>query len=346
MERIRKVTDKLNIFLSYNYNTMKPVFHAGQLNGPFDDPCVYTRISRERRAVLLDCGDLRVLDTGHILKISDIFITHMHIDHFIGIDSVLRAVLRRDEPLRIYGPESIISCIEGKLQGYTWNLISSYPIRIEVFEVYDERVKHASFHAANAFGRVDHPTMEFSGTVLDDPAFRVKALQLRHDIPVLAYSMEEEYHININKALLQEMGLPVGPWLSALKSAIRQGAPADTIFDCDGRMLTKEEAMPVVAITRGQKISYVMDVSPDEDNIVKVIPFVSGSDTLFCEAYFLGQEIKRATARHHLTASIAGKIAREARVENIEIMHISPKYRHCADEIYREVEREFRGAAI
>ncbi|MGO9952431.1 MAG: ribonuclease Z [Dissulfurispiraceae bacterium] len=325
---------------------MKPVFHAGQLNGPFDDPCVYARILRDSRAVMFDCGDIRVLEPGHILKISDIFITHMHIDHFIGIDSVLRVALRRGEPLSIYGPESIISCIEGKLKGYSWNLISSYPVKIEVFEVDNEHIQHASFHAANAFGRIDHPAKAFSGTVLDDSPLRVKALQLRHDIPVLAYSLEEEYHININKALLQEMELPVGPWLSALKGAIRQGAPANTVFDCYGRMITKVEVMPVVTITRGQKISYVMDVSPDEENIAKIIPFVAGSDTLFCEAYFLGQEIKRATERHHLTASIAGRIAREGRVENIEIMHISPKYRHCADEIYREVEREFRGTAI
>ena len=140
--------------------------------------------------------------------------------------------------------------------------------------------------------------------------------------------------------------MPVGPWLSDLKRAIRQGAPADTVFDCGGRMLTKEEVMPVAAITRGQKISYVMDVSPEEENIAKIIPFVAGSDTLFCEAYFPGLEIERAKERHHLTASLAGRIAREARVENIEIIHISPKYRHSVDEIYREVEIEFRGAAI
>ena len=322
---------------------MKPVFHAGQINGPFDDPCVYSRILRERRAVLFDCGDIRVLDTGHILKISDIFITHMHIDHFIGIDSVLRAVLRRDEPLRIYGPKGVIACVEGKLRGYTWNLIMDYPVGIEVFEISNDCVEHASFHAANTFGRVDLPSTEFDDIVLDDPLFKVKALHLTHDIPVLAYALAEEYHININKALLQEMNLPVGPWLSDLKRAIRQGAPADTVFDCDGRMLTKEEAMPVAAITRGQKISYVMDVSPEEENIAKIIPFVAGSDTLFCEAYFPGLEIERAKERHHLTASLAGRIAREAGVGNIEIIHISPKYRHRADEIYREVELEFRG---
>lgn len=325
---------------------MKPIFHARQVSGPFDDPCVYTRILRERRAVIFDCGDIRSLGIGHIIRISDIFITHMHIDHFIGIDSVIRAVLRRDEPLRIYGPEGIISCIEGKLKGYTWNLIRNYPIRIEVFEVVNRHIAHSSFHAANAFTRIDHPTKEFSGIVLNDTLFRVRALQLRHDMPVLAYSLEEEYHININRDLLQKMKLTVGPWLSDLKRAIRQGAPADTVFYCAGKMITKEEVLQVAAITRGQKISYVMDVSPEEENILKIIPFVEGSDTLFCEAYFPGQELIRATERHHLTASIAGSIAREARVENIAIMHISPKYRHCTEEIYREAEKAFRGATI
>ncbi|HMK55976.1 MAG TPA: hypothetical protein VK448_05005 [Dissulfurispiraceae bacterium] len=322
---------------------MKPVFHAARVNGPFDDPSVLARIMRERRAVLFDCGNISALDAGHLLRISDIFITHMHIDHFIGIDSVIRASLRRDEPLRIYGPSGIISCVEGKLKGYTWNLIRKYPLKLEVFEIVDGMVRHSGFYAANAFEKVDHRPIQFNDVILNDPLFNVRALPLTHDVPVLAYSLEEEYHININKALLQEMGLEIGPWLSDLKKAIRRSAPDETVFDCGGRTITLGDAMPVATITRGQKISYVTDVSPEEENISKIIRFVSGADTLFCEAYFPGHEIERARERSHLTASITGRIAREANVANIEIVHISPKYIHSADEICRQVEEEFRG---
>jgi len=321
---------------------MKPVFHVFRVNGPFDDPAVFARILRERRAVLFDCGNISALDTGHLLKISDIFITHMHIDHFIGIDLVIRAALRRVAPLRIYGPRDIVSCIEGKLKGYSWNLIREYPLKLDVFEINDAVVKHSGFYASDAFERMDLETSGFSSIILDDTLFKVKALQLTHDVPVIAYSLEEDYHININKAHLQSMGFEVGPWLSEFKKAIRRGAPDDMSFDFGGKTITLKEAMQIATITRGQKISYVTDVSPDEINISKIIEFVSGSDTLFCEAYFPDKEIERALERSHLTAALAGKIAREAKVGNIEIMHISPKYIHSADEIYSEVEREFK----
>ncbi len=320
---------------------MKPVFHAGPVNGPFDDPSLYVRILRESRALLFDAGDISSLDTGNILRISDIFITHTHIDHFIGIDSIIRAVLRRDEPLRIFGPKNIIASVEGKLKGYTWNLITEYPIRIDVFEVRMDGIHHAGFYAENSFMRVDFPPADFDQVILKDPLFTIKTLPLSHDIPVLAYSLEEEYHININKAMLQERGLPVGPWLSDFKKAIRAGSPSDRSFEVCGSLLTLKELMPIATITRGQKIAYVVDVSPEEENISRIIPFVAGSDVLFCEAYFLAADFDRARDRHHLTTAIAGRIAREAGVGNIEIMHISPKYRQCVDDVYKEVKRVF-----
>ena len=325
---------------------MKPVFHAGPVNGPFEDPCLYVHILRERRSLLFDAGDISSLGPGNILKVSDVFITHTHIDHFIGIDTVLRAVLRSDRPLRIYGPENIISCVEGKLRGYTWNLIKDYPLRIEVFEVMKDSVNHAGFYAENSFCRIDKPGKKFDGVILEDPLFKIKALPLSHDIPVLAYSMEEEYHINIDKAMLLECGLTVGPWLSAFKKSIRQGAPPETQFEVDGKLKRLDELMPLAMITRGQKICYVTDISPVEENISRIVPFVSGSDMLFCEAYFLSKDFDRAIGRHHLTAAITGRIAREAKVGNVSITHISPKYTHSAEEIYREVEREFRNDKI
>ena len=322
---------------------MKPTFHAAPVNGPFEDPCVYVGIMREKRAFLFDLGSIGRLGMGSLMKITDAFITHTHIDHFIGFDFLLRGILRRDTPLRIYGPENIINCVEGKLGGYTWNLIRDYPLKIEVFEIRDDRLLHASFHAGNYFRRLDHPESGFRGTVLQDSFFTVKGLVLSHQIPAMAYSLEEAFHININKEVLGAMDLPVGPWLSGLKKAIREGASEGTLFDFDGRRLSLKELMGIVTITRGQKVSYVTDVSPTEENIAKVIPFVSGSDLLFCEAYFLERDRDRAIERHHLTASLAGAIAREARAGGLELIHFSPKYRDCPDEIYAEAMREFKG---
>ncbi len=80
---------------------MKPGFHHRLINSYFEDPCLYVRVLREKRAVLFDIGDIRALSTAELYKITDVFVTHTHIDHFIGFDVLLRVILRRNIPLNV-----------------------------------------------------------------------------------------------------------------------------------------------------------------------------------------------------------------------------------------------------
>ncbi len=322
---------------------MKPTFIHSLVNSSFEDPALFVRIIRERRAFLFDIGSINKLKPGDLQKITDVFVTHTHIDHFIGFDTLLRALLRRETPLRVYGPLNIIDCIEGKLRGYTWNLIKEYPLNIEVFSVNGDKIISSSFHAENCFERIDNNISEFDGVLLKEPLLTIKAIQLDHQVPCLAFSLEEEFHININKASLKEMGLPVGPWLSELKKAIRECRSGDTEFLVSNRRYKLEELRDVAKITRGQKISYVTDVSIDDENIKKIVGFVRDSDTLYCEAYFMEGDRDRALERFHLTAKITGKIAREAGVKKLIVMHFSPKYRKHAETPEDEAIKEFTG---
>jgi ribonuclease Z len=320
---------------------MKPTFHHKLLNGPFEDPCLYVRLLWERRGLLFDLGVLSRLGPAEMQKITDIFVTHTHIDHFIGFDTVLRALLRRELPLRIFGPPTITDCIEGKLGGYTWNLIKEYPLCLEVFAIDGQNITSTSFHARESFKRVDRQSMPFEGVCLGEPSFKVKAVMLSHDIPCLGFCLEEDIHINIDKARLTDMALPVGPWLSSLKKAIREGLPDDTPFEVEGKSFTLSKLKEIAYITKGQKISYIADTSPDDANLERIIPFVRDSDTLYCEAYFLDADMERAVERNHLTAKLAGKIAREAGVKNLTVMHFSPKYKTTPDAPEKEAMEEF-----
>jgi ribonuclease Z len=321
---------------------MKPTFHHRPVNGPFEDPCIYARFLWERRAVLFDVGTISRLNPGDILKVTDIFVTHTHIDHFIGFDTVLRTLLRRDEPLRVFGPSNIIDCIEGKLRGYTWNLIREYPLKLDVLGIDGNTLRRAGFYAQNSFERVDMGSIPFSGTALKEAAFKVDAVTLRHDIPCMGFSLEENFHINIDKAALSARGLPVGPWLSEFKRAIRDEAHEDMEFAISGKTYRLGELRGIARITRGQKISYIMDASPEEDNLRKIGDLVRDSDTLYCEAYFLEADRDRAVERNHLTARLAGEIARLGKVKNLVVMHFSPKYRTDPAAIEREAMEEFQ----
>jgi len=140
---------------------------------------------------------------------------------------------------------------------------------------------------------------------------------------------------------LKAKGLPVGPWLSDLKKAIREHSPGNTRFVVSRKRYVLEELRDVAKITEGQKISYVTDISMNRSNIQKTIEFVRDSDTLYCEAYFLEEDKERALERFHLTAKVTGMIAREAHVKRLVAMHFSPKYRNYRETPEDEAMREF-----
>ncbi len=320
---------------------MKSAFFCRLLNDPFSDPTLFVRLKREKKAFLFDAGDISSLSIRELQKITHVFITHMHIDHFIGFDHLLRCLLSRERALHIYGPEGIIKAIEGKLQGYTWNLIKEYPLRIEVFEVREDRRLHSSFYASEGFIKIDRTWEQPGREIYSDGGFFVETSILSHDISVLGYNLKEKFHINIDKALLLRRDLPVGPWLTEFKSAIRMGVK-DKRFTIEERVYGIEELRDLALITRGQKVTYITDISPEEKNIHVAIELAKDSDVLYIEAFFLDKDRDRAIKRNHLTAKLAGIIAREAGVKNLELIHISPKYLSMPERILEEAMDEFR----
>lgn len=320
---------------------MKPSFHARLVNGPFEDPGLYLRLLRESRALLFDSGFTTNLSARDMLKVSEIFITHAHVDHFIGLDSILRLHLQRERTLRLFGPEGFLGHVEGKLKSYSWNLIEEYPLVIEAAEVSGQLIRKAVFRAQNSFVREELGPEPFRGTVLEDFSFRVSAVVLDHMIPCLAFSLVEDYHINVDKAKLTALGIPVGPWLGEFKNAIRRHMH-DSVFTVNGRSYGYGEIRDIATITKGQKVSYISDILGSEENIRKAVSLARGSDILYIEAYFLEKDRARAAERYHLTARQAGRIAREAAVARMEVFHFSPKYMDNPLEIIKEAEEEFR----
>lgn len=324
---------------------MKPSFHTRLLNGPFEDPGLYIRLLREGRALLFDLGFTTNLSVRDVLKVSDVFVSHAHIDHFIGFDNILRILLKREKPLRLFGPEGFLAHVEGKLKSYTWNLIGDYPLVIEASEINGERITKAVFRAENSFLRENQDSEPFDGVIIRDHMITVSAAVLSHKIPCLAFSLEEDYHINIDKDKLNRLDLPVGPWLGELKKAIRKNL-TNTTFMINNKTVTFAELQDIANITRGQKISYVVDVLGSDENICKIIELIKDSDLLFIEAYFLEKDRDRAALRYHLTAQQAGRIAREAGVKKMIVFHFSPKYTGNLGELVQEAEDEFTRTGV
>ncbi|MCX5723261.1 MAG: ribonuclease Z [Nitrospirae bacterium] len=338
---------------------MTPSFSSVLVNDAFGDPGVYVEIRWSKRALLFDLGHNDGLGARRLLRATDIFISHTHVDHFIGFDTVLRVALGRGKTLRLFGPPGLINNVQGKLQGYTWNLVDGYPLTLDVQEFHPQEIRRTLFRATDWFRPEEQPSRPLlpeptTGrfTVLADPMFTVSAVSLNHRIPSFAYSLEEQFHINVNKQKLHEANLPVGSWLKEMKHYIWQGQPDEfrftaTLYDEHRReereLILGEVKEQFCTITRGQKIVYVVDARFDDENEAKIIALARGADLLYCESPYLDADKENARTRYHLTARQAGLMARKAQVRNLVVFHFSPRYTGQGEALEREARDAFLG---
>lgn len=80
------------------------MYSAFLINDPFGDPAVLIKSKYRHESVLFDLGDLHFLAPREILKIGHVFVSHTHMDHFIGFDTMLRICLGRNQRIRLFGP--------------------------------------------------------------------------------------------------------------------------------------------------------------------------------------------------------------------------------------------------
>jgi ribonuclease Z len=316
---------------------MRPTFYPRLVNGPFEDPGLFVPFLMQKRAVIFDLGNMDSLSAKDILKISHAFITHTHMDHFIGFDRLLRLLLGREQHLYIYGPAGFINNVEGKLNAYSWNLVKHYgnALDVHVTEVHPDHLITNLYQCRKGFlPATDSAKRSFNGILHQEGLLAVFAEVLDHGTPCLGFTIEERFHVNIVKERVLELGLEIGPWLNDFKKALYSGQPSDSTFafrhgnELHGKtkFMLGELAEKIAIITPGQKISYVADISYNPANVQKVLKLAQNADHLFIEAAFLEQEKDMAQKKCHLTARQAGSIAAKAGAKQFTPFHFSPRY--------------------
>jgi ribonuclease Z len=339
---------------------MRPTFHPNLVNGSTGDPVLFVDCLFERRALLFDLGDIRALPPRKLMRISHVFVTHAHMDHFIGFDWLLRILLGREKDLQLFGPPGFLAQVEHKLSSYTWNLVQNYAsdFTLHVTEVDGKGAgRCATFRCHNLFRREDEKSFACPENILlSELAMQVRCTLLDHGgIPCLAYALQEQAHVNVWKNCLLELGLPVGAWLRELKQAVLRNEPEQwqmrVAWNEEGeeqeRILQLGELKSALRIVPGQKIVYVTDVAWREGNVAHIIELARNADLLYIEAAFMERDAGHGQRKFHLTARQSGEIARAANAGCVIPLHFSPRYTGGEAALLRdEVAAAFGGKVI
>ena len=335
---------------------MRQLLEPSLVNDPFGDPGLYVDLREQRRALLFDLGDLAALPPRKLLRLSHLFVSHTHMDHFAGFDQLLRVVLGRKSGLVLAGGPGFIDQLEHKLRAYTWNVVHRYDMAlvIEAREVAPGgRRAGARFSSRTAFAREDCAAPPLQGDLLhDDALVRVRGGFVDHGMPCLAFVVEEKARVRVAKDRLQALGVTTGAWLRALKAAVLAGAPDATPIavrwrDARGDHETTRsvgELRPVVLdVVAGQRVGFATDLRFTEANVAALTALMAGVDRLFIEAVFLDADRDHAARKNHLTAAQAGFIARRAGAKSVVPFHFSPRYEGDAQALADEVQAAWRG---
>jgi ribonuclease Z len=333
---------------------MRPLLHPSLVNGRFGDPALYIETLFEKRAILFDLGEIAALSPRKIHRLERVFVSHAHIDHFVGFDRLLRLLVGREKTINLYGPSGFIEHVHHKLRAYRWNLVDRFlcDLIFVVTEIDSSfQARTVRFRLKSGFAAEEINSRHIiDGGLHGEASFRVSTTILEHRTPCLAFAIEETVHVNVWKSRLAELGLPVGQWLRDLKRAVIEGRPNDYPIQVAARSTMSEvQKMPlaalrgVLSVTPGQKIAYVTDAADTAANRAAITSLVQNADLLFIEAAFAEADAALAAERAHLTTAAAGCIARAAGVRRVEPFHFSPRYTGEEERMLSEVMAAFAG---
>ena len=268
-------------------------------------------IHREGETLMFDCGEgtqRQMMRYGISFALEDIFFTHMHADHLLGVVGLIRtmALQGRTERLRLWGPRGAARVLKrAESLGFER---STFPVEIEEID------------AAQRIARDGYAIVPF-------PVDHRGAVSLGYAL------VEEDRKGRFNPDLARELGIPEGP----LWGQIHRGK-AVTLDD--GRVI--EPSVLVGPQRPGRTVVITGDTRP----CAATVDAARNADLLVHESTFGDEEAERASETGHSTAREAAQVAREAGVRRLLLTHFSARYSRDAVELEREARSVFAETLI
>jgi len=248
-------------------------------------------LRRGGERLLFDCaeGTQRQLQRSAVglPEIEEIFLTHLHADHVLGLPGMLKtfALRGREEPgLTVYGPRGVRD-----LFGHLKPFLGRLPYRLTTVEL-------------------------APGEALERGEYRIEPFAVDHGVSAVGYALvEEDRPGRFDVRAADALCVPPGP-----ERGMLQGGEAVTL--ADGRVVTPDavlgDARP------GRKLVITGDTAPTPS----VIQAAYRADLLVHEATFGDEDKERARETLHATATEAAQVAKLAEVKLLALTHVSPRY--------------------
>jgi ribonuclease BN (tRNA processing enzyme) len=309
------------------------------VNGVFGDPLLHVRLRHQARSLLFDLGDGGRLSTRVAHQVTDVFISHAHMDHLGGFIWLLRSRIGDLPPCRLVGPPGVVQHIDGLVRGFLWDRVGDAGPAFEVAELHGDKLRRFRLQAGKA-GIETLATMGVEdGVVLREPGFRVRAITLDHHTPVLAFAFEPSSQLNVRTDRLRGHGWAAGPWIKALKRHVMEDEMDALVRLPDGtESRVGELARELILTTRGRRLVYATDLADTQENRARLQCLAHNAHTLFLEAVFTEADSARARRHGHLTARACGEIANAAGVARLVPFHLSRRYLADPKIVFDEIE--------
>jgi ribonuclease Z len=267
-------------------------------------------LAREGETLLFDCGEgtqRQMMRYGVSFAFQDIFFTHYHADHMLGVTGLLRTMGLQDRtlPLTLYGPRGA------------------------------ERILGAAISLGIERNRFPVEIREIAaGDRLSREEYDIVVFPTDHRADTVGYALAEHTRLGrFNPDRARELGVPEGP----LWGRLHKG---ETVELPDGRRVGPEEL--VGTPRRGRSVVYTGDTRPS----LGVVEAARGADLLIHDSTFSEEERARAEETGHSTAAQAAEMAREAGARRLVLTHISPRYTRDAPELLAEAKAVFPESVV
>jgi ribonuclease BN (tRNA processing enzyme) len=173
----------------------RPVVRMGSavamlVNGVLGDPLLHIRLQHQKRSLLFDLGETNQLPARIAHQVTDVCITHGHIDHIGGFVWLLRSRIGKLPACRIYGPPGVAENIMGFLNGIHWDRIGDLSPQFEISELDEEKIRRYRVRAGDTELEIAGDGLAPDGIILRDAAFQLRVTTLDHRTPVLAFALE------------------------------------------------------------------------------------------------------------------------------------------------------------